>query len=70
VNDGTRKLCRRSSRLPTSSEGWTDYRWLNPETKRVGPKVTYLKRAPDTDMIVSVGIDRSDWPAGWDIAAA
>ncbi|HEX3402438.1 MAG TPA: hypothetical protein VHT74_19160 [Acetobacteraceae bacterium] len=59
-----------SSRLPTSSEGWTDYRWLNPETKRVGPKVTYLKRAPDTDMIVSVGIDRSDWPAGWDIAAA
>jgi hypothetical protein len=32
--------------------------------------VTYLKRAPDTDMIVSVGIDRSDWPAGWDIAAA
>ncbi len=37
-------------------EGWVEYRWLNPATKEVGPKVTYLKRVPDTDLIAYVGI--------------
>jgi signal transduction histidine kinase len=37
-------------------EGWIEYRWINPETKVIGPKVSYVKRVPGTDMIVYVGI--------------
>ena len=37
-------------------EGWVDYRWLNPATKQIGPKISFVKRVPNTDMIVYVGI--------------
>jgi cytochrome c len=37
-------------------EGWVEYRWINPETKQVGPKTSYVKKVPETDLIVYVGI--------------
>jgi cytochrome c len=37
-------------------EGWVEYRWMNPETKQVGPKVSYVKRVTGTELIVYVGI--------------
>lgn len=37
-------------------EGWIEYRWMNPETKQIGPKVSYVKRVPGTELVVYVGI--------------
>lgn len=36
--------------------GWVDYSWLNPATNRIQPKSTYVKRVPDRNLIVYVGI--------------
>jgi len=37
-------------------EGWVDYRWMNPATRQIAPKTTFVKLVPDTDMIVYVGV--------------
>jgi len=37
-------------------EGWIDYRWINPETKKIEPKTSYLKRVPGQDLIAYVGV--------------
>ncbi|MGE5476321.1 MAG: cache domain-containing protein [Bacteroidales bacterium] len=39
-------------------EGWVEYRWLNPVSNRVEPKMSYVKQVPDKDMVVYVGIYR------------
>jgi cytochrome c len=39
-------------------EGWVDYDWSNPTTKKVEPKTTFVKRVPGTDYSVAVGIYR------------
>lgn len=36
-------------------EGWVEYRWMNPETKVIGPKISFVKRVPGTDLITYVG---------------
>ncbi len=37
-------------------EGWVEYRWLNPATNKIEPKVTYVKRVPEQDLVAYVGI--------------
>jgi cytochrome c len=37
-------------------EGWTEYRWKNPATNTIQPKITYVKRVPGKDLIAYVGI--------------
>lgn len=37
-------------------EGWVEYRWKNPASEKIEPKVTYVKRVPDQDLIAYVGI--------------
>lgn len=39
-----------------TSEGWVEYRWLNPASNKIEPKVTYVKRVPGQDLIAYVGI--------------
>lgn len=39
-------------------EGWVEYRWLNPATNRIEPKVTYVKRVPGQDLVAYVGVYR------------
>lgn len=39
-------------------EGWVEYRWLNPVSNRIEPKMSYVKHLPDKDMVVYVGIYR------------
>jgi signal transduction histidine kinase len=41
-----------------SGAGWVEYRWLNPATKEIGPKESYVRRVPDTDLVVYVGVYR------------
>jgi len=58
VKDATGKYIVRDIIKAASEqgEGWTEYRWLNPATKEIGPKITYLKRVPGTDLIAYVGV--------------
>jgi signal transduction histidine kinase len=37
-------------------EGWTEYRWKNPATNTIQPKVTYVKKVPGKDYIAYIGI--------------
>lgn len=39
-----------------AGEGWVEYRWLNPASSKIEPKVTYVKRVPGQDLIAYVGI--------------
>lgn len=39
-------------------EGWVDYDWANPTTKKVEDKSSFVKRVPGTNFLVGVGIYR------------
>ena len=39
-------------------EGWVDYEWVNPVSKKVEGKSTYVKRLAGTSELVGVGIYR------------
>ena len=39
-----------------AGEGWVEYRWLNPASNKIEPKVTYVKKVPGQDLIAYVGI--------------
>lgn len=39
-----------------AGEGWVEYRWLNPATNKIAPKVTFVKKVPGQDLITYVGI--------------
>jgi cytochrome c len=58
VKDATGKFIVRDI-IKTASEqgeGWVEYRWLNPDTKEIGPKISFVKRVSGTDLIAYVGI--------------
>lgn len=42
----------------TQGEGWVEYRWLNPVSNRIEPKLSYVKAVPGKDMVVYVGMYR------------
>ncbi len=58
VQDATGKFLVRDiiKTAGEQGEGWVEYRWANPATKKVGPKVSYVKSVPGTDLIVYVGV--------------
>jgi cytochrome c len=39
-----------------NGEGWVEYRWINPVSSRVEPKLTYVKRVAGKDIAASIGI--------------
>ncbi len=41
-----------------AGEGWVEYRWLNPSSNRIEPKVTFVKRVPGQDLVAYVGVYR------------
>lgn len=40
----------------SKGEGWVDYKWKNPETNKIQPKSSYVKRVGD--VIVAAGVYR------------
>jgi cytochrome c len=44
--------------VTTKGEGWVDYDWASPTTKKVEDKTTLVKRVPGTNFAVAVGIYR------------
>lgn len=39
----------------TKGEGWYDYKWMNPETKKIQDKTSYIKKIPGTDAFLGCG---------------
>lgn len=39
-----------------SGEGWVDYRWLNPASNRIEPKISYVKQVPGKEWVTYVGV--------------
>ena len=37
-------------------EGWVEYRWLNPVSNKIEPKVTFVKMVPERNVFVYVGV--------------
>lgn len=44
--------------VTTKGEGWVEYDWAHPVTKKVEGKATYIKRIPGFDGGVAVGVYR------------
>jgi cytochrome c len=42
--------------VKTKGSGWVDYSWVNPATKKVQGKTTYVKRIEGNDYFVACGI--------------
>jgi cytochrome c len=40
----------------TKGSGWVDYSWVNPATKKIQPKTTYVKRIEDTNYFAACGV--------------
>ena len=56
IDEDGKELGRDIMNTGLKGEGWTEYRWKNPDTNRIQPKITYVKRVPGTDLIVYSGI--------------
>lgn len=41
--------------IKTKGEGWYDYKWTNPETKKIQDKTSYIKKIPGTDVFLGSG---------------
>lgn len=41
--------------IKTKGEGWYDYKWNNPETKKIQDKSTFLKKLPGIEAFVGCG---------------
>lgn len=41
--------------IKTKGEGWYDYKWTNPETKKIQDKSSYIKKIPGTDAFLGSG---------------
>lgn len=37
-------------------KGWVDYKWQNPETKKIQQKTSYIEKIPGKDMYIGAGI--------------
>lgn len=37
-------------------EGWVEYRWLNPASNRIEPKLTFVKAVPSLHLVTYAGI--------------
>ena len=40
----------------STGKGWVDYKFQNPETKKIEPKTTYVLRVPGKELFLAVGI--------------
>lgn len=40
----------------SKGEGWSDYKWPHPETKKNTPKSSYVKKVDGEDFLVGVGV--------------
>jgi signal transduction histidine kinase len=56
VDEDGKELGKDILNVGLKGEGWTEYRWKNPASNTIQPKITYVKRVPGKDFITYVGI--------------
>ncbi|THB67548.1 MAG: histidine kinase [Gammaproteobacteria bacterium] len=54
--DGIYFIQEMNKKSKEDGEGWVDYKWANPETGKVSPKSTYVKRIKGKEMYVGCGV--------------
>lgn len=42
----------------TKGEGWVDYQFINPESKKLEERSMFVKRLPGSDLFVGVAITK------------
>lgn len=42
--------------IKSKGEGWVDYKWTNPETKKIQDKTSFVKKIPGTNAFAGCGI--------------
>jgi cytochrome c len=40
----------------TKGSGWVDFSWVNPATKKVQPKTSWVKKVDGADYLVNCGV--------------
>lgn len=59
MRDPNGKFLIRSLRdVAATGGGWVDYEWPHPQTKKVEPKASFVRRLPNFDGFVGVGVYR------------
>lgn len=56
IDEDGRMLGEEILAIGRKGEGWTQYRWRNPATGTIQPKVTYVKKVPGKDYIAYIGV--------------
>lgn len=56
IDEDGKKLGEEILNTGKKGEGWTEYRWKNPATNTIQPKVTYVKKVPGKDYVAYIGI--------------
>ena len=44
--------------IKSKGEGWYEYKWANPETKKVQDKSSYIKKIPGTEAFLGCGFSK------------
>lgn len=56
IDEDGKKLGEDILNTGKTGEGWTEYRWKNPATNSIQPKVTYVKKVPGQDYVAYIGV--------------
>jgi len=54
--DGKLFLQEMIALVKSKGEGWVEYKWTNPETKKIQDKASFVKKIPGTNAFVGCGI--------------
>jgi cytochrome c len=54
--DGVYFIKEMAELAKTKGSGWVDYKWVNPSTKKLQAKTTYVKRIEGTDSYMACGV--------------
>jgi cytochrome c len=56
--NGVAMVAEQTRIAQTKGEGWFEYIWPHPHTKKLTPKTSYVRKVPNADAWLAVGIFR------------
>jgi signal transduction histidine kinase len=56
--DGKPMTAEMTKLAQTKGDGWVDYQWVHPQTKKIAAKSTYVHKVPNFDGWLGVGVYR------------
>lgn len=54
--DGKYYLKEMIETIKSKGEGWVEYKWINPETKKMQDKISFVKKIPGTNAFAGCGV--------------